>query len=392
MKKAPASKSSISLAEMPRWVKDRTAAKNTALKIKGNHGTNRKVPTKTKSMTDLKKSASTSKFGGKLEKDGEYDKMDYNNLPARWFDQDKKVEIREKAKAPFQRPPMRPYPPNLPATKRKRHFGKGPEHSDARVKLLRIYDTEEDYYQSKGIYERNNEGNQSYPTSLSVNRRTTNNIEKGVKVEDNDQTIEHIKFHSLDQTTATKPLRMVQTDELEATQIPKTAINEAVEDEDFLRLDMSKIPLDTFDNPDMFETKSPEDWLKSNSKGKSPYYADGAWSWRTCQVEGYDSQLKKYKINFDDLGKTKYVKRLNLQFDEETDEAFQSRLQYAIDLREAAKANIRYDYFLENQPDESVECIPDWTLNDIAKRIGGVLKTLQSPLVQELVEDVANRY
>ena len=36
---------------------------------------------------------------------------------------------------------------------------------------------------------------------------------------------------------------MVQTDGLEATQIPKTAINEAVEDEDFLRLDMSKITL-----------------------------------------------------------------------------------------------------------------------------------------------------
>ena len=36
MKKAPASKSSIPLAEMPRWVKDRTAAKSTALKNKGN--------------------------------------------------------------------------------------------------------------------------------------------------------------------------------------------------------------------------------------------------------------------------------------------------------------------------------------------------------------------
>ena len=71
---------------------------------------------------------------------------------------------------------------------------------------------------------------------------------------------------------------MAQTNELEATQITKTVINEAVEDEDFLRLDMSKITLDTFDNPDMFETKSPEDWLKSNSKGKSPYYADGVWS------------------------------------------------------------------------------------------------------------------
>ena len=75
MKKAPASKSSIPLAEMPRWVKDRTAAKSTALKNKGNHG---KVPTKTQSVTDLKKSASASRFGGKLEKDDEYDKMDYN--------------------------------------------------------------------------------------------------------------------------------------------------------------------------------------------------------------------------------------------------------------------------------------------------------------------------
>ena len=66
---------------------------------------------------------------------------------------------------------------------------------------------------------------------------------------------------------------------------------------------------------------------------------------RTCQIDGYDSQLKKYKIHFDDVGKTKYVKRLNLQFNEETDEAFQRRIQYANNLREVAKANIRYDHF-----------------------------------------------
>ena len=87
------------------------------------------------------------------EKDGEYDKMDYNNLPARWFDQDKKVEIREVVKS-YSRIPKRPYPPNLPATKRKRHFGKGPEHSDAKENSYPFMIFQEDYYQSgKEFYE-----------------------------------------------------------------------------------------------------------------------------------------------------------------------------------------------------------------------------------------------
>jgi hypothetical protein len=340
-------------------------------------------------MANLNRSTSKGKFGGKLQKNDEYDRMDYNNLPARWFDQDKKMRMRQKAKVPFQKPPMRPYPPHLPATKRQRHFGKGIEHSDARVKLLRVYDTEIDYYASKGIYDTVSNSNSDTDIDSSNFANEKIYLNGGTQMMENaGGTNKSVADDSSAVSTfLEQPLK--HRDELSKI---ATSVNEAVEDEDFLRLDMSKIPLDRFDNPSMFETKSPEEWLKSTATGKSPYYAGGVWSWRPCQIEEYDAYTQKYKIKFTEMGKSKFVKRLYLQFDGETDEAFQSRLKYAKNSREAAKATIRYDYFLENQPDSSVESIPDWTLNGIARRIGAALKTLESALVKELVEDVGSRY
>jgi len=388
MKKQQTAKSSSSLSEIPQWVKDRKLVKPTARKQGGQQVDN--APNISQSMANLKRSTLKGKFGGKLQKDGEYDKMDYNNLPARWFDQDKKMRMRQKAKVPFQKPPMRPYPTHLPATKRRRHFGKGIEHSDARVKLLRVYDAEIDYYASKGIYDTASDSNSGIGIGSSNFGNEKIYLKDGTQMMDNagDTFKSNTEDTSAVSTSLEQPLK--HTDEFSRT--IATSANGAAEDEDFLRLDMSKIPLDRFDNPSMFETKSPEEWLKSTATGKSPYYAGGVWSWRPCQIEEYDAYTQKYKIKFTELGKSKFVKRLNLQFDGETDKTFQNRLKYANNSREAAKAIIRYDYFLENQPDNSVESIPDWTLNGIARRIGVALKTLESALVKELVEDVGRRY
>ena len=45
---------------------------------------------KSRSMIELKSSNSLEMFGGRLQTNDEYEKMDYNNLPARWFDQEKR--------------------------------------------------------------------------------------------------------------------------------------------------------------------------------------------------------------------------------------------------------------------------------------------------------------
>eukprot|EP00945_MAST-04E_sp_MAST-4E-sp1_P004103 g4103.t1 len=230
---------------------------------------------------------------------------------------------------------MRPYPPNMPATRRKRHFGAGPEKNDPRVKLLRVYDIEEE--------------------------------DEDTKVAEKEEDSSEGSFAA-------------------------TSVSNAVEDEDFLRLDMSKIPLDQFDDPDIFESKSPNEWVDSNAPGKSPYYSNGGWSWKPCVVSAYDNADKKYTVTMGDDGRSKKVSRLNLQFDDEDPDVFKSRVARANEMREKVKANIRYDYFLEKQPDDSVESIPDWTLNDISRRIGSALTTLDTPLVAELVQDVATRY
>ena len=77
------------------------------------------------------------------------------------------------------------------------------------------------------------------------------------------------------------------------------------------------------------------------------------------------------------------MRRLNLRFEEESEEVFQKRLDYCQSKREEAKSLMRLDYFLERQPDSGVESIPDWTLDDISARIGPQLseEALTSPLI-----------
>ena len=75
-------------ADIPEWAKKRGAEKTSADKKK-----KKKKAQHSKSMNDLKKSSSTSKVGGKMEPNDTMTSMDYNNLPARWFDQEKVMHI-----------------------------------------------------------------------------------------------------------------------------------------------------------------------------------------------------------------------------------------------------------------------------------------------------------
>lgn len=126
-----------------------------------------------------------------------------------------------------------------------------------------------------------------------------------------------------------------------------------LEDEDFLRLDQSKVPLELFDNSD-FEKYGPEEWLEHCKTGRSRLYMDGEWTWAACDVLAYEPKKMQYEIVFRCNGKSKWVKRLNLMFDTESETMFMERLRQTSEMREMAKAMVRLEYFASRQNAEEI--------------------------------------
>ena len=135
-----------------------------------------------------------------------------------------------------------------------------------------------------------------------------------------------------------------------------------LQDKGFLKIDQSKLPLHIYDDEELFETRSPEQWLESGSSATSPYFlgADVGWQWRPCAVLGFERgpQEVRYQIRFYESegvnsAAKKLVRRTNLQFDLEEPSLFTARIAACEQRREDTKAQLRYDYHVSSQPTDS---------------------------------------
>jgi hypothetical protein len=187
-----------------------------------------------------------------------------------------------------------------------------------------------------------------------------------------------------------------------------------IEDEYFLKLDQSKLPLHLFDN-EQYETKTPKEWLAHGEcKAVTPFYmdSDSGWQWRPCTVIGYEPcppresiawmkgihamkvmgnkpQTKgKFLVRFDGVDRTKLVQRINLQFGDESEENFRARRSYAYSEMEKTKGILRHDYYIEMQSAENVRAMQASTLEGINKR---VMDGLQPQVIEELCAEKIRR-
>eukprot|EP00741_Cyanophora_paradoxa_P007767 tig00001206_g7515.t1 len=123
---------------------------------------------------------------------------------------------------------------------------------------------------------------------------------------------------------------------------------------EFEMFDLSKLPLEAFDNAE-YETKSPEEWIEEGrAMGGTPamsrfYNAAGQYEWAACDVVDYNAEEDTYLIRWRDGGRLKPVKRLNLVFDGEDPERWKRRRQEAQRLRKEASAAVRYGQYVEEQ-------------------------------------------
>ena len=64
----------------------------------------------------------------------------------------------------------------------------------------------------------------------------------------------------------------------------------------FLKIDQSTLPIEIFDSIQFEESdRAPDEWVESCSGGVVPYFANGDWKWRRCEVQSYDAETKMFK-------------------------------------------------------------------------------------------------
>ena len=328
-------------ADIPSW-----AVKAKSPKRMGKKNNSRKKSSSTAVSTAAAAASSNSEevklfasASGKLE--APVDRLNSNNLPARWFAN----HPSKKSNSLPERASVRPFPQSIIPTKRARKFGAGPDKNEPRVQIMRFEDNEEEVLKD---------------TVLQGDVSATDHVRKS-----------------------------------------------RVRDPSFLKLDQSKLDLAIFDDPAtyerLFSEVTPSEWLSEvggSAKAMSPFYDGDKWSWVPCEVKSYNADTSQFSLVFTETQRKKDVRRLSVCFEAEDERLFQQRLGYCKQLREQTKAQMRLDHFLDMQDDASVETIPDWMLDHIAKRIGSskLLEGLSKPdsksgvVLRSLVADVGSRY
>ena len=200
---------------------------------------------------------------------------------------------------------------------------------------------------------------------------------------------------------STTHVEMIQAADVVPSDPPVSQDNaiQHLEAAEFLYIDQSQFPLDMFDNEE-FERHTPEEWLALSRMGKALYYVKGEWRWRPCKVLEYNENTQKYRICFQGSVKEKWIRRINLQFDEDDPDLFAQRLEAASTLREKTKGHLRLDHFIQNQPSEEVRPMSSNTLEGIHEKVvGGLPIELvvdegepQAILLRTLTDDVIEQY
>lgn len=97
-------------------------------------------------------------------------------------------------------------------------------------------------------------------------------------------------------------------------------------------VNLSDIPMETFDSAEDFEMHEPEEWVELCSQNSSRpqacvlHYVARVWTMLPCWVLGYEAQAKRYLVELED-GSRKRVKRLALRFNAEDPANFARRVE-----------------------------------------------------------------
>lgn len=163
-------------------------------------------------------------------------------------------------------------------------------------------------------------------------------------------------------------------------------------------------PLELFDD-DEYELRTPEEWIaqgqqNGGTKARSLFFVlkDSKYVWRPCIVKDYDLEKNLFLIewtnedaNFNSSN-LKYVKRLNLLFDDEDEQVFIQRKRFAQARRAQAERRVRYLMEVDKISDDKVTPIDEGVMDSILSLVAHQFPEEHLLLIRNNVEEVNLSY
>eukprot|EP00798_Chlamydomonas_sp_ICE-L_P023581 gene23581-9109_t len=161
------------------------------------------------------------------------------------------------------------------------------------------------------------------------------------------------------------------------------------------------LPLEFFDSPEM-ELTPPEQRLEegkaADPNGRGPvgfsrfYNTDGEFSWSPCTVLEYCRERDMYLIEWHATQRTKWVKRLNLFFQNESRIGFRFRLRQARRRKEEVEREARYHEYVSHHPFRNHDVLEELFKDKIIARLGNDANVRMPTVAKAYMEEVHENF
>ena len=155
------------------------------------------------------------------------------------------------------------------------------------------------------------------------------------------------------------------------------------------------------------EIKNRKNTNKDGLPAKSMYFhrgstvSDGKYAWETCSVTDYDPSEHLYEIQWDDSVlaaansklKTKWVKPLNLIINAcEDEESWESKLESARLLRDAAERSLREQMYINDLPDDMIPTMSEQQVDRILLLVAPEFPRKQLYIIEKGLVEMKTMY
>ncbi|KAG8347796.1 putative Dynein heavy chain N terminal region 2 domain1 [Trypanosoma vivax] len=156
--------------------------------------------------------------------------------------------------------------------------------------------------------------------------------------------------------------------------------------------------LEDFDDTD-FELHTPEEWValgqaQGGTPARSRYFVKvtNETEWRACRVVGYDDSTCCYRIVWECDGRSKWTTRLNIIFNEESEERWLERVRQAEAYRRETESALRGRMYLEQLDSDAFAPMSQEQIERILRLVAHRFPLTSLPLIEQCSRELEELY
>eukprot|EP01012_Entosiphon_sulcatum_P008694 TRINITY_DN14772_c0_g1_i1.p1 TRINITY_DN14772_c0_g1~~TRINITY_DN14772_c0_g1_i1.p1 ORF type:complete len:4302 (+),score=681.03 TRINITY_DN14772_c0_g1_i1:35-12907(+) len=162
------------------------------------------------------------------------------------------------------------------------------------------------------------------------------------------------------------------------------------------------LPLEEFDDSEL-EIRSPQEWVEmgrhcGGTPARSQFFVvgsndeNGNITWAPCRVQEYNEEENSFLIRWESSAQLKWVKRLNLIFDDEDERLWHRRVAQAEALRAEAEAQLRLWLYVDSQGDGLVAPVDEEQVDRILALVAAEFPVAHLPVMDRVINEMRQMY